>query len=438
MKLGYSIVDITPNEPVPLGGYGNGDARFSQNVLSPLKAACMAVTDEKNTTALLFQLDALLIPGWFGKVVTDKIVEKTDVAGENVILHANHQHTTPEFSNKKHPAVVRYDEMVIERIVACAEEAMADRKIVTSAEMAKTYTKGLNFVRHYVLEDGTYKGDNFGELNDSPYEGHTTEADPEMRLVKFHRAGGKDVVVANWQSHPHRTGGTKKYDVSADILGVMRDEMVEKLDCCFLYFNGGAGNINPTSRIAEENVTKTYVEQGQALANYALSAVYSPLALGEVKVCTKTVWSPLNRPDPAVLDACLKIRDYWIETNDSMASKRFSHTFGINSQYAALQFISRLNMKEEGFNFPFTAVRIGDLAVVGAPYEMFDTNAKYVRDNSPFPQTMVASCCNDYFNYVPSSYGYTHGCYEADSSRAQPGSGERFAYAMVRMLRSLK
>ncbi|MBR4888283.1 MAG: hypothetical protein IKU17_03980, partial [Clostridia bacterium] len=68
----------------------------------------------------------------------------------------------------------------------------------------------------------------------------------------------------------------------------------------------------------------------------------------------------------------------------------------------------------------------------------FDTNAQYVRENSPFAQTFVASCCGTYLNYVPSAYGYLHGCYETDSTRACPGAGERFAYAMVRMLRSLK
>lgn len=327
--------------------------------------------------------------------------------------------------------------MVVHLVVRVSGE---DRKTVTSAEMAKTYTKGLNFVRHYVLADGTYKGDNFGELNDSPYEGHTTEADPEMRLVKFHRAGGADVVLANWQIHPHRTGGTLKKDVSADILGVMRDEMEDKLNCHVVYFNGAAGNINPTSRIREENLTGTYVEQGLALARYALEAEgsYTPLALGAVKICNKSVWEPLNRPDPAILEICLKIRDFWRETNDSMASKRLSNRYGINSQYAAMQFINRINMKQEGFNYHFTVLCVGDMGFIAVPYEMFDTNAKYVRDCSPFAQTIVASCCNDYMNYVPSAYGFDHGCYEADSSRANPGAGERFAYTLVRMLRSLK
>lgn len=440
MKIGFYRTDITPTESVPLTGYSNDDKRMSDNVLSPLSATCVACSDETGSTALLIQMDALLVSAWFTKELKERIGQATGLAKECIVLHANHLHTTPNLSAKHHESIVRYDEMILSRITDCAVQALEDRKLVTSAEMAKICTKGLNFVRHYVLADGTYKGDNFGELNDSPYEGHTTEADPEMRLVKFHRVGGADVVLANWQSHPHRTGGVLKKDVSADILGVMRDELEDKLGCHAVYFNGGAGNINPTSRIPEENVTKTYVEQGLALARYALDAegTYTPLALGEVKVCNQTIWEPLNRPDPAILETCIKIRDYWRETNDSMGSKRLSNQYGINSQYAAMRFIDRINMKQEGFSYPFTAICVGDMGFVAVPYEMFDTNAKYVRDCSPFAQTIVASCCDDYMNYVPSAYGFDHGCYEADSSRAKPGAGERFAYTIVRMLRSLK
>jgi len=440
MKLGFSRVDITPTEPVPLTGYGNDDRRISDNVLSPLSATCVAFSDEKGSTALLIQMDALLISGWFAKELSGRITGATGLLPENIVIHANHLHTTPNLSAKHHETIVRYDEMILSRITDCAVHALEDRKLVTSAEMARTYTKGLNFVRHYVLEDGGYKGDNFGELNNSPYAGHTTEADSEMRLVKFHRVGGADVVLANWQSHPHRTGGVLKKDVSADILGVMRDEMEAKLSCHVVYFNGAAGNINPTSRIPGENATDTYVEQGLALARYALDAeaTYTPLALGAVKICSKTVWEPLNRPDPSILETCIMIRDYWRETNDSMGSKRLSNRYGINSQHAAMRFIDRINMKQEGFHYPFTALCVGDMGFVAVPYEMFDTNAEYVRDHSPFAQTIVASCCNDYLNYVPSAYGFWHGCYEADSSRARPGAGERFAAVLVEMLRSLK
>ena len=440
MRIGFARVDITPTEPVPLDGYGNADKRISENILSPLSATAVAVTDAEGVTALLIQMDSLLLPARFAAELRERISAATDVPVEHIILHANHLHTTPQLYATHHDSILRYNEMAKERVTACSVQAMEDRKLVTSAEMAKNRTKGLNFVRHYVLEDGSYKGDNFGELNPSPYAGHTTEADPEMRLVKFHRLGGKDVLLVNWQSHPHRTGGSLKKDVSADILGVFRDSLEEQLGCCAVYFNGASGNINPTSRIPEENITKTYVEQGQALAACAVAAekAYEPLALGQVKVCTRKVWEPLNRPDPAILEVCMKIRDYWRETNDSIASKKLSNSYGINSQYAAMQFISRINMKEEGFEFPFTVLSVGDMAFAAVPYEMFDTNAQYVRQQSPFAMTVVASCCNTYLNYVPSAYGYIHGCYETDTTRARPGAGERFASELVKMLQSIR
>lgn len=59
----------------------------------------------------------------------------------------------------------------------------------------------------------------------------------------------------------------RKYDICSDIVGVMRDEMEAALGCKFIYFTGGGGNINPANRIEEENITKKYVEQGQAPAS---------------------------------------------------------------------------------------------------------------------------------------------------------------------------
>ena len=436
MKLGFSRTDITPTEPVGLAGYGNTVARISKRVLSPLYTTCIALTDDQGQVILLVQNDLLLISGYISDPIRRSIAEETGIPFENIILHSTHTHSAPDLYGTE--ANLRYRDQLKERIRENALQALKDQKQLLSAEMATNRTRGLNFVRHYVVVGGGYKGDNFGELNPNPYEGHTTEADPEMRLVKLHRLDAPDVVLCNWQSHPHRTGGTQKYDVSSDIIGVMREEMEAALGCRFIYFTGGGGNINPTSYIPEENVTGDYLEQGRALARCALEAAYGPLELGDIRLCSQKVGEPLNRPVKKLLEAACKVRDYWEKTNDSMASKRYAHQFGFNSQYAAQQYIRRINMKEEGFDFPFTAIRLGELAFVAAAYEMFDTHAKYVRDHSPFRHTIVASCCNDYLNYVPSAYAFDHGCYEADSSRVKPGAGERFAYTMLRMLRSLQ
>lgn len=437
---GYARTDITPTEPVPLAGYGNTSFRISQNVLSPLCSACLALTGPDGNTVILVHNDLIHSADWFSDPIRESVSAATGVPFENIVIHATHTHSAPDVGNKKEPGIPRYVEMVTKRITDCAVEAMADRKAVTSAEQARNHTKGLNFVRHYVLEDGTYKGDNFGDLNPSPYAGHTTEPDTEMRLVKIHRENAEDILLVNWQTHPHRTGGSRKYDVSADIVGVMRDEMEAALGCKFIYFSGAGGNVNPHSRIKEENITKDYLEQGKALAACALAVenAYQPLDMSEVRVSTRKVWGDLNRPSPELLEGARIVREHWERTNDFRSSCEIANSYGINSPYAAGNFIGRSEDKNDGYDAPFTAISFGDLAFVSVPYEMFDTNAKYVREQSPFPMTVVASCCNDANGYVPSAYGYIHGCYEADCSIYKPGAGERFAYEMVRMLKGLK
>ena len=440
MKLGYARVDITPTEPVPLAGYGNTSMRISNHILSPLCSACAAITDDTGNTALLFHNDLTCIPARFSDSLREMLCAATGVPFENIMLHATHTHSAPDLGNKAEPGIPAYLELLKSKLTEAAAAAMADRKSVTHAQMSKTRTQDLSFVRHYILKDGSYKGDNFGDLNRSPYEGHTTEPDSEMRLVKFHRQGGKDVLLVNWQSHPHRTGGSDKYDVSADIIGAMRDEIESSLDCEFLYFSGASGNINPSSRMKKDKCTADFLEQGKALASAALAAEgsYQPLNLTEVKVSTQKVWSETNRPAQHLLEGARIVQSHWEKTNDFLSSCALASSYGINSPYAASAIIRHHKDPHDGYEVPFTAISFGDLAFLAVPYEMFDTNAKYIRDHSPFLMTLVASCTNDYLSYVPSAYGYVHGCYESDCSLFKPGTGERFAYAMLRMLNGLK
>lgn len=68
------------------------------------------------------------------------------------------------------------------------------------------------------------------------------------------------------------------------------------------------------------------------------------------------------------------------------------------------------------------------------PYEMFDTNAKYVRDNSPFKMTFISQTTNASVMYISSAYAFLHGCYEAACTDCKPGTGEKLAGMLVQML----
>ena len=59
MKVGYARTDITPQEAVPLAGYGNTSDRLSEVILDPLYATCIAFENEAGEKALVYTVDLI-------------------------------------------------------------------------------------------------------------------------------------------------------------------------------------------------------------------------------------------------------------------------------------------------------------------------------------------------------------------------------------------
>ena len=435
--VGFGRTCITPTESVPLAGYGNTSTRMSSNVLNDLYATCVAFRDAYGHTALMFHLDLICCNGEVMTPARQMISEATGVPFDYIHTSAPHSHSTPDLTNTAEPSIVRYIPWLQKQMVDAAVAAVEDLK---PAKMytTTTQTKGLNFVRHYVLTDGSFKGDNFGDLNQNPYAGHATEADPTMQLVRFVRKGGKDILLVNWRTHPHRTGGFTKPDIAADIVGSMRENMENDMGCLMAYFSGGGGNVNPKSRIEEENITKDYLEQGRAMADTALAAMDSmkEAQLGVIRMVHLVHPGKVNHTQDVILDKAKEIQHIWKTTNDRPRCIKMGEPYGIHSPYHANAIVWKADLGEY-LDVDMYAFSIGDLAFVTAPYEMFDTNDKQIRDGSPFPMTFVATLANSVSSYIPSAYGYQYGCYEADCGRFHPGTGEVLAEKYVDMLKAI-
>ena len=130
-------------------------------------------------------------------------------------------------------------------------------------------------MRHYysVGEDGSVNvfGDNFGSAVIDETTQHMADAMESMRVLQFTREGAKDVLLVNFATHPHRAGGTKDIynKITSDIVGIMCQNVEEQLGCNFAYFTGAAGDVNPSSKFADDNAAKDYIEQGKIMADYA-------------------------------------------------------------------------------------------------------------------------------------------------------------------------
>lgn len=439
LKVGFGRADITPKESVPLRGYGNSSHRMSDNVLNPLAATCVAFTDVSGTTALVFTLDLTTATDFFPQRLQPAVSKATGVPTDHIFASCTHNHSSPDLGNTEKDSIPRYIDLLEKRLVDAATAAMADRK---PAEMfiTTTPTKGMNFVRRYILQDGTPAGDNYGHFDLSPIARHESEVDNSMQFVKFVRQGGPDVVLVNFQTHPHRTGGGgQRRDVSSDIVGIMRDELEARTGCLMAYFTGASGNVNPYSRIPEENIYSDHVDHGTAMAAAAIAAFknFVPVKTGAVKVNWNTLTCPVNHTLDHRVPEARYIRDNFKASGDRTIWTAEAKKLGFNSVYHAGAII-RHSQGPKTMDIPLASLSIGDVAFAIAPYEMFDTNGMQIKQASPFKMTFILTCatCKSR-SYIPSALGFKNGGYSTDNCWFLPGTGEVCAEALTDELKAL-
>lgn len=438
---GYARVDITPTESVPLAGYGNTMQRLSQGVLDPLFATFIALTDNENNTLLLCTLDVIKTADFYCNPARDAISKAYGIPRENIILSATHTHSGPDFSANEYEPIIRCKDMMVEKLTEGAGLALADRKKATMLA-GRTYNEGMNFVRHYVLEDDSVAGDNFGSFKAAPIRGHVTDADRQIQIVRFCREGDKDILMVNWQAHPTKAstrvtehGWTNRPFISADFVGACRAYVEEKTQCHFAYFQGACGNINSRSKIPEEDGVVDHVPYGQQLGDYILAGLeqLSPIEGGKAEAGEKVCTSPVNHTENHLLPYAEEIAKLWAETNDPALCSQEAKKYGMNSPYHARHIVEKSKLSGE-LSFTVGAAHFGELGIGAFPYEMFDTNGKQVKEGSPFKMTFILENANGANNYIPSAKGCEHGCYEADSCHFMPGTGEKAANAALELL----
>ena len=434
LSVGFGRVDVSPTESVPLRGYGYSSGRMSNKIQDPLYATCIALTDSSGSTVLLFTVDLTNAYTEVMDAARLQISQRTGIPVDAIMVSCTHTHSAPDLLNENEPSIPRYIEAFKAWMVEAALAALEDRapaKVYTTS----TETENLNFVRRYLLSNGSYAGDNFGNFNSGTIVGHETDADSQLQLVRLQRHGKKDVIMANFQTHPHRVGSTKA--VTADLVAPFRDKLETTLDCYVAYFTGSSGNVNPTSRIAEENITVNYTQQGQALADYALEAYYSfqEIPVSAVKI-TKTVFKGKvdHSMDHVAVD-CKAAVDCYLATG-SYSSYSYLSSYGVRNIYHANAIALRSAMAPvEDINL--YAISLGELAFVTVPFEMFDTNGMQIKDGSPFAMTFVLTCANNNLNYLPSELAWQHGGYAIDATLFQRHTDEELVASYLSMLGTL-
>ena len=441
LYAGFARADITPEAPVPLAGYGNTEKRISRNVLDPLYVDALALTDAQGNTVLLMNWDGTRSYTQVQELARQSIAEATGVDVSRIYIGATHSHSAPEMTNQKVESAAAYSTYVVEQATAAARAAMIDRK-PANMFVGTTEVEGLNFVRHYtyVDEQGNtqYFGDNFGTWVFDDTTKQAGQADATMYMLRFERLNAEPIALVNWRAHPHLTGGSSLYDISADWVGAFRDAVQYQTGAKVIYFNGASGNINEKSRINAENRTTDHAQYGAMLAQYAI-----PLLQGELEqvkadtIATKqTLYSaPVNHNEDSRYFQAKEIISQYTATGTYNNESALG--YGIRSQYHANAIISNYN-REKTMDLELNAILLGDqVCLVTAPAELFDTNAVWLEENSPVDYTLTLGYTNGHFGYIPSAQAWEYTCYETDISYFESGTAEVIQQCFLDMLNEM-
>lgn len=391
LRVGFGRADITPVDiSVPLYGYGNHGSRISTEVLDPIYATCIALTDSADNTILIFTMDLTTSFGAVVPLQRKAISDATGVPFENICLSATHTHSGPAMVaafDDNFPLMYDYARYMKEQFVQAAVDAMADRAEAT-IEYGAAYPEGLNFVRHYVMDDGSVIGDNFGTDEGKAYVTHVHKADNQLQVLRFARGDKKDIVLTNFQSHPLLCGGAFDTRITADYIAPMRSYVEAQLDCHFAYFSGASGNIDPASRMSVENAAGDYIDHG--------------IQLGKQTILALSNTTPVSGGKVGAL-----VEDHEVQ------------------------------IKENKSDMTLQALSAGGIGFVAPPYEMFDTNGKYIKENSPFEATFVLYLANSSAGYMAAEDAYRYGGYEVEYTGFVKGTAENTANKFLDMLHTL-
>lgn len=435
-QVGFAREKIMPTTSVSLAGYGNYANRVNKGFLDELYASATAITDPQGNTLLIVAADIIRFTTALHETLSQQLSTELGIPAENIILNASHTHSGPENQSVSGGVgISQYLTVFQAGVLEAAKKSMEDRSPATLSVGAFD-VDGLNFVKHVKFTDGTFGGDNFGDFTDKTIENYATEADHEMRMLKFTREGKKSILMCNWQGHPLMTGGINKTDLSADYPGSTRTYIEAQLkDTYFVFLQGCAGDMNVRSYIKDDQPTTDNKLFGQALGVQILQAqtVLKGVEAGTIKAKEIVFTGNINHTEDHLASVALPIANYFTQTGDREGGNAMCEPYGINSVYHARSIVNKAGMGATK-TIKIYAYALGGVGIATTPMEYFNDLGEDVRDRSAFDFTLTLGYTNGYESYMPTEFAYTYNPYEANQCPFESGTGEKIADALVAAL----
>jgi hypothetical protein len=436
-KVGMAKVDITPRLGVPLMGNFRDDYA-ARGVHDPLYAHAMVLENNTGRRVALLSIDACELDrnniAWVKKCV----LQQTKLPEESILVAAIHTHSGPATSNLG--SLPKADDADIQTFLTKAAKAVslaiADLKPATLA-IGYSQEDRLSFNRRLACKDGKTHM-NWESLDPAFVVKPLGPIDPQVIALSVDRDNQRQGVLVNFGLHPAILAGDN-WLYSADYPGYLAEALAKVMgdDFMTVFFNGCCGNVNHIdySDPLQGRGFKMAECCGYVLAAAVQQAMRTPVEIhGDVLEISHEKVS-LKR---------LKISEKDRQWSEDVLEKAKNNPTqgqvdGLPDEFYAKTWLKMYEVQNKDDEVDVMVIRLGDLAIVGLPGEIFCELGMEIKKSSPAKHTMVIELANDSIGYMPNRIAFEQGGYEPSvgSTLYEPGAGEQLIASAMTQLKTL-
>ncbi|MFI4851716.1 MAG: hypothetical protein ACIAZJ_21565 [Gimesia chilikensis] len=419
LRAGASAVDVSPRLfPFSLR---SGKGMDQSAIHDPLHARAIVLNDGKTIVAIVV-LDALGAPPEMLNEAKQIASNKTGIPVERILISSTHTHSAPP-SNRTEgsPGDVAYREVLINGLAQAIIQAY-EKQQVAALGMASHDLPEEVFNRRWFLKPGKMPANPFGKMDIVKMNPGTSAAvldrpagpvDPELMVLSIQNQKRKPLaLLANYALH--YVGGIPKKHASADYFGEFARLMPARLradeNFVAIMSNGASGDINNIPFLVNRPPREPF-EQVRIVASKAADTAYFAYKKIEnyerdisIDMLERKVDLKYRRPTAEDVAAARKVL--------ALKDKNDIATLPKKAQSYARKVVQAHEREEDTLTVTLQAIRIGEYAIVGIPFETLVEIGLEIKDRSPFARTMVIGLANGRHGYLPSPEQHRLGGYE--------------------------
>ena len=437
LKIGIAEVNYTPEVGLDLVGNYRGDDYASRGIHDSLYAKALVAADDKGEKVAVLTVDICMLPKETVDFMRQYIASQTDIKPENVMIMATHTHSGPK-SGLNSPKAKEFLTRAAGAVIMANENLKP-----TVLSVGRSQENRISHNRRLKCKDGTTH-----MCWEKLEPGYVIEPwgsiDPEVITLSFEQEGRETGVLVNFGCHATTlTGNNWLY--SADYPGYLAEAVkrVKGKDFVSMFCNGCCGNVTQVDyRVGFPSTYQECQRIGYMLGVSAMEAMENsePVSGGIVAASREMV--PLDRID--ISDERLE----WAKKIMKIVEKEGMPPIQADGMPDAFYAKSWIEMREKQDlidSAEVMVIRIGDIAFVGLPGEIFNEFGIDIKAKSPCRNTIVSGLTNDKRAYFPTAVSFTQEPegftpyitgYETTpgSTLYEIGSGEKLAESAVNQL----